>query len=261
MTNELMSLIFEKESQTIKDQYGQIVCSFSSASDSWVVFDKLDYYDEELKFIIKNSIIRNKNESINYLLEVLEKEISLFSKTRDHSVLIDPVIAYEINTKKIKKIRKQIIPLLEEIKKFKAVRSPHISLAYILGEHKLSELSSIINQIENYRVEFKFESVEIVSGMATKFDYIILTLNFPDKLKEIITKVGELIPIRKFINGFKPHITLFILEKDNLESTVKSLDIIRDKIKELLSQEQTFRAEALSVYNNNQKIKIRKLQK
>lgn len=146
----------------------------------------------------------------------------------------NPFISLKINADDISPLISSITKLLDQFSvPYQLCNNEHISLAYVLGDHKKEDLIPIINEICEKGFSVRISGFEVLEGQTTPFDYLALKLTQNDEFEYAKGFIKEHVSIKENFGGkpFEPHISVVkfekgILNKDDFESLCRYLEVL-----------------------------------
>jgi 2'-5' RNA ligase len=131
----------------------------------------------------------------------------------------NPFLSLKINPDDVSPIVRSVTRLLDDLHlPYEICRNEHISLAYVIGEHKKEEIQEVIKEISEKGISVRISGIEFLEGLTTPFDYIALKIT-QDEYGEFEYAKGyikEHFSIKEKFGDkpFAPHISIVKVEKN-----------------------------------------------
>jgi hypothetical protein len=183
-------------------------------------------------------------------------------------VVVNPYIALELDCETVQSLRNTFKDSFKDLG-FELEDSSdgaHVSIAYVEGTVSLRELhqvaSELKNSIDTYTFEqrqepvpakpFQVSGVEILPGLNTPYDYLVLTFQDDRILRRAVEIVGGRLDVRNFAGGFRGHISILKFRKGFVKA-VKDLVALFDKALDslLAAKLPSFNCKRISVFDGS----------
>lgn len=171
-------------------------------------------------------------------------------KTKKEAMIENAYISLELEAPVLAPIRERIKEKMAQWQVEVPLRDAHISLGYTIGCEREERLAALLRIIARRQIEFRISGVEVLEGLTTPYDYIVLTLEEPDEFCQARQHVEANCKVKRFAGGFKLHVTLLQVAKGSVP--FNSREPVRRSLEEAtkpLCQEAKIRGQSVAVFD------------
>ncbi len=145
------------------------------------------------------------------------------------SMIENAYISLEIDSRKLEPLRQHLLRRLQQsgVRAERPERNPHVSIGYTLGRETEARMQGLARAIAALGIELNVCHLEVLHGLATPFDYIVLKLEGGSGFQEALKCVEGSCETKKFPGGFKAHVTLLQIPKGMAAEKNDSDDLCR----------------------------------
>jgi hypothetical protein len=172
----------------------------------------------------------------------------------------NPYLSLKIDESDILPIVRSVAKILDQLDiVYKLSNRFHISLAYVIGDHKKEEFYDVLKEIAEAEIIVRPIGIELLEGQTTPYDYLSLKLNQPDDFEYAKGLIKENFKIKENFGGttFSPHISLAILDKTETAKLSKEDRDYLCRYIEILILDQAYRckinSEEIELYSRDYK--------
>ncbi len=127
----------------------------------------------------------------------------------------NPYIAVELQERSLAPVRRSLLARLAEsgLNAEEPEGGAHISLGYGLGERTEEDLLLLARRLARLRLELKVKGIEVLRGLSTPFDYIVLALEENEAFRRARGQVESALTTKEMPGGFRAHVSLLRVPK------------------------------------------------
>lgn len=254
-------IFYHKESKTLRNSKNEVVAYEDEGQWIPVQENFCETYSRDLQKVLVITISNFKEVDAEDLIMLLQKRFAEVKKIRlqKNDILSNVSISLDVDKENILYLQHRLGPILSKQGiKFNKIKNPHVSTAYLVGEYDYPYLVETMKMLSNFQFNFKAVGIEILHGVTTNKDYVVLRLNPDDNFLKALNYIEKESDIVKFTGGFKTHLSLFSVNKGIItEETIVKVEESLEENNLSLLHTMSIKPQSISLFNGDRLLELR----